>query len=399
MLKQSQKEYLLVFVLLFFSGNPLVTFMFGKFGTIVGLLAIIIILNKKLKIERQFLQKYRLIFLGILLIGLIQYFLLPIVSTLAIANLLLKILLGGFIIWHLKDVFPFLLFKIVGILSLVSILLFIILNLLGSSFPNINIGPEINSYIVYTLPLGHIERNSGMFWEPGAFAGILTISLALNLNNLTIYWSKYKLLLGSIILALITTQSTTGYMVGFLILTFVFLKPKHFGTSLVMIPVLLAIGSFIYESNDFLKEKISYQFEKSTNQEIGDFSNTRFGSLIFDWHYIKKHPFIGNGFDEENRYADHQYLFVGAKTDVIGSGNSFSHYWASMGIFFIIGYFFLIWKAGIHHGKLFSILLISVVFLNLQGEQWLNFPLYLGLPFLFLSERNNKLQKSYFIQK
>jgi O-antigen ligase len=391
------KSYSLVFLLLFFSGNPLATFLFGKFSAIAGLLITFIILNKDLKIERKFLQKYRLVLTGILFIAFLQYLTLPVVSILAIANLLLKILLGGFIFWHLKTQFPFLLFKVLGILSIISVALFFIINIFGYSLPHISTGLEVDSYIIYNLPNVHLTRNSGMFWEPGAFAGILTLCLALNLNNLTVYWNKNKLSLISIIIALLTTQSTTGYLVGFLILVFVFLKPRHFGISLVLLPLLISGAFFVYETNEFLKEKITYQLEKSKSQEVGDFSNTRFGSIIFDWHYIQKHPFIGNGFDERTRYSDHRYLFVGAQGDVIGSGNSFSHYWASMGIFFIIGFFILLWKAVVPQGKLYALLILAVVILNLQGEQWFNFPLYLGLIFIVVPE-SSKAKLAYYIK-
>jgi hypothetical protein len=395
--KSNYKAYLLILTLLFFSGNPLATFLFGKFSVLVGFLFIVIILNKDFKIERKFLQKFRLAILGILFITFSQYLILPMVSTLAIANLLFKLFLGGFIIWHLKELFPFLLFRVLGYLSIISIIFFVSVNYLGNSLPHIKIAPDVNSYLIYNLPIGHLTRNSGMFWEPGAFAGILTLGLALNLNSLQYYWNKHKILLSSIILALISSQSTTGYLVSFLILIFVFLKPRHFGISLALMPLLISGAIYVYETNDFLKEKINSQFEKSKSQEVGDFSNTRFGSIIFDWHYIQKHPFIGNGFDERTRYSDHRYLFVGAHGDVIGSGNSFSHYWASMGIFFIIGFFILLWKAVVPQGKLYALLILAVVILNLQGEQWFNFPLYLGLIFMVVPE-SSKAKLAYYIK-
>jgi hypothetical protein len=143
-----------------------------------------------------------------------------------------------------------------------------------------------------------------------------------------------------------------------------------------------------------LNEKINAQFEKSESQEIGEFSNTRFGSVIFDWYYIQKHPLIGNGFDQETRYSDHQYLFYGIKGDAIGSGNSFSHYWATLGVIFIIGYFLLLWRQVVVKGKIFAFLIMIVVFLNLQSEQWYNYPLYLGFVFLFHEPQKQLKQRN-----
>lgn len=389
-----RKEYLLIFLLLFFSGNPLSSFLFGKFSAIVGILFTILILNKKLTIPKKFLKPYFYILIGITSITIAQLITLPYVSIVANINLLFKFLLGGYIVYRLKEHFPYYFFKVLGFLSIASLVFFIIINLFAVPLPYLDLGEVHNSYLIYNTSFeSHMHRNGGMFWEPGAFAGILTICLALNLNNLKTYWRKHKVLLLSILLALITTQSTTGYLVGFLILVFVFLKPNHFGVSLIAIPTLIIVGSFIYETTDFLKNKIEDHFYKATILEVGEFSNTRFGVILFDWHYIKKHPLVGNGFDEKVRYADHQHLFVGETGDVVGSGNSVSHYWACMGIFFIIGYFLLLWRATIKKGKLYAFLILLVVFLNLQGEQWFNFPLYLGILFLTTKEykRNNEV--------
>jgi hypothetical protein len=400
MLNKFQKAYLLVFTLLFFSGNPLATFLFGKFSAIAGLLITVLILNEEIKIERKFLKKYQWILLGILIIALFQYLTLPIISFLAIINLLIKVLLGGIIINYLKDYFTYFFFKTLVFLSLISLVFYLVVNIFTVSLPYISLGPEVKSYIIYGTSFeGHMSKNAGMFWEPGAHAGILTLCLGLNLKNLNFYWKHYRSQLIIIIATLLTTQSTTGYLVGFLVLLFYFYKPKNFSISLLILPFLIGIGLYLYKSTEFLKEKIESQYEKSTYQEVGDFSNTRFGSLIFDWHYIEKHPLIGNGFDERIRYQDHLYLFRGAKGDVIGSGNGFSHYFASMGVFFIIGYFVLLWRASLENGKQFALLIIFIVLLNLQGEQWFNFPLYLGLPFLiFVQKKKENIHFKYAVK-
>jgi hypothetical protein len=392
--KRKIQANLLVFTLLFFSGNPLATFLFGKLSTIIGLLLTLKIINSSLNINKLFIKKYKLLLLGILLISMIQYIILPSISFPAIVNLILKILMGGFIISYLQEDFALYFFKVLAFLSSVSLVLFLGINIVGISLPYFLIGPEIKSYIIYgTSYEFHMLKNAGMFWEPGAHAGILTLCLGLNFNHLKYYWFNNKFQLIVIILAVITTQSTTGYIVGFLILLLYFYKPRNFGVSLLILPLIIGIGLYFYNSTDFLKEKIEYQFEKTTEQEVGDFSNTRFGSLIFDWHYINKHPLIGNGFDKKTRYQDHSFLFVGAKGDVIGSGNSFSHYIASMGIFFVLGYFVLLWNATVVNGKLFAFMILTIVFLNLQGEQWFNYPLYLGLPFVIFAKNNSEKAK------
>ena len=48
------KNNLLVFILLFFSGNELVPFLFGKFGIVIGLVLILIIFKSNLKFDTYF---------------------------------------------------------------------------------------------------------------------------------------------------------------------------------------------------------------------------------------------------------------------------------------------------------------------------------------------------------
>ncbi|MFD0777263.1 hypothetical protein ACFQZF_00695 [Flavobacterium myungsuense] len=244
---------------------------------------------------------------------------------------MIKFLLGGIIINYLKKQFASIFFKVIADLSLISLMFYLVVNIFGIVIPSITLGPEIESYIIYgTSTELHMLKNAGMFWEPGAFAGILTLCLALNYNNLKNYWFEQPFKLGIIILALLTTQSTTGYLVGAIIFLFLLFKGKN----IFIVPVFVFAITYIYETTDFLKEKIEIQIEKSSNQKVGEFSNTRFGSLIFDWYYIQKHPFIGNGLNEKTRYSEHQYLFVGEKGDAIASGNGFTGYLASLGVFF-----------------------------------------------------------------
>ncbi len=375
----------MVFILLFFSGNPLASFQFGKFSPSIGLLMTIYLLKSDWKFDSLFKKNINLIFSIIAVIVISQYIVLPVFSILPIGNLFIKIWMGGMIIHHLGKDFPYIFFRIISKLSFISVGCFVLINILNIDFPYIQIGQFIKSYFFYvTLPDEGLFRNNGMFWEPGAHAGILTCCIALNFNHLQKYWYSHSYDLIFIFIALLTTRSTTGYFTGFVILSFYFWNPRQVILSLSLIFFIFIIGLYIYETNDFLKQKFENQFFQTQEQKVGEFSNTRLGSFIFDWHYIKKHPLIGNGFELESRYSDHKYLFLGEKGDVIGSGNSLSNYLASMGILFVAGYFFLLWKSVSGLGKIFSILFVVVILLNLLGEQWFNFPLYLGLPFLRL---------------
>ncbi|WPO79091.1 hypothetical protein [Flavobacterium sp. KACC 22761] len=388
---KEKKAYSLVLLLLFFSGNPLMTFLFGKFTMVFALALTFLLIHKSIKLDKQFYKLFRLIVLGVFLLSLFQFLELNSISFLGTINLIAKFLLGGIIIYSMKNKFTWIFFKVLSDLSVLSLIFYLLINIFEVNLPYISLGEEIKSYIFYGTSYEiHMLKNAGMFWEPGAHAGVLTLCLALNFNNLRFYWANYKNRLFAIILALLTAQSTTGYLVGFIILFFSFFLINR--KAIVLIPIFAIAAFYFYQTTSFLSDKIESQFEESQNQRIGEVSNSRFGSIIFDWYYIQKHPLIGNGLDETTRYANHSYLFIGEKGDVIGSGNGFTGTIASLGMLYMLGYLFFIWKAARVQNKVFAILVLIVVVLNLQGEQWLNFPLYLGLPFLVL--RTNELKRT-----
>jgi hypothetical protein len=182
-----------------------------------------------------------------------------------------------------------------------------------------------------------------------------------------------------IIIALLTTQSTTGYISFFIIAVYYLL---FFAKSNVMrytiIPALIVVSLMVYKNADFLQEKIKHQSEVSLNLAKDEFSNSRFGSFVFDMHYIEKHPLIGNGFSEITRYADHPYL-IGLD---LGNGNGFSNYMACLGVPFMFFYLLLTFKALYKIDKRFAFLVCLIIVLTLFGEQWLRFPLYTGIVFI-----------------
>ena len=394
-MQQKYKDYLLIFILLFFSGNALAVFWFAKFSTIIAFIIIWIFVGNKNIFSFTRNTNFGNILLTLIIIFLFKLFILGSTSWFGNFNFVLKIFSGGVIVYSLKGKLKFQFFNTIYFLALISLIFYVFVNLLLYPLYYIDINGAQRNYFLYAITDGHLLKDAGMFWEPGAFAGVITLCLVLNFNNLGFYWKSHRLKLLIIILALLLSQSTTGYLSFFVILLFYFINLKNKFTIFFVLPFLFIFFIYLYNTTDFLKGKIENQYSLTEDQGVGELSNTRFGSIIFDWYYIKKHPIIGNGMHEKTRYADHQYIFNGFHgTDAIGSGNGFSNYFASMGGFFIFAYFYLLFKGFKNDGILFSIVAIIVVFFNLQGEQWLNYMLYLGLPFLNFSAikyKNNSL--------
>lgn len=140
-------------------------------------------------------------------------------------------------------------------------------------------------------------RNAGPFWEPGAFQGFISVALIMLLyykNKIGFYKWKFIILTGT----LITTQSTTGYIILGLIFIFFwrdilkFFSSKKGGLnsiqSLLLVPIIIGIVYGIYFiansytiNNKFTDNNISY------NARSDDVNNSL--TLIFE------KPFFGYG--------------------------------------------------------------------------------------------------------
>lgn len=385
--------FILVFVLLFFSGNPLQE-VFGKYTVLVGTGIALILIKFSIRDKKEFYYNFGKIALLILLIFIGQYLILGFVSWNGAFNFILKIFLGAVVVNQLQSHFTAVLFKVVKLLTIISLFGYLFINMLHLPIWGYKIDNTQTNYFFYSVSNAHLMQNDGMFWEPGAFAGILTLTLVLNFTNLDVIWKNDKASIIIILLGILSTQSTTGYITTFVIFVFKFWKVKNKYIAVAVILFSIFVGKYLYENTTFLREKIDNQFAETKFQDKTEYSNTRFGSIIFDWHYIQKHPIIGNGFHESTRYADHIHLQQLTKMgENLGSGNGFSNFLASMGIPFVIGYFALIF---VNFKKVrldYAIIVVLIILLNLQGEQWLNFPIFLSIPFIIHNELSRKKQK------
>jgi len=391
----SLKDQFLVFLLLLLSGSPIISNV-GKLSYALSIFIVLIIIQGKIK-EKKLFKKFLLqILFAIAVIFFCQKIILGFLSILGALNYMSKIVLGAVIINHLNNRFPEIFFKVLTKLSLISLFGFLFFNFLGMGMPGISSGNH-TSLIFFATTTDHPTRNEGMFWEPGAFGGMITLCLALNFNNIQQYLRTKKISLLIILLALLTTQSTTTYIVCFLLLAFNFLLKANKILVLILLPFVIISTSYIYFSTDFLSEKITHQLEdasENTHTSNQEFSNTRFGSFLFDLHYIQKHPIIGNGLSEETRYADHPFLISEIKQgENLGNGNGFSNYLACMGIPFVLMFFILTYTAvRKNNNAISSAIIIIAIFFILQGEQWLGAAIFLGLPFLYLKGKTTELK-------
>ncbi len=197
--------------------------------------------------------------------------------------------------------------------------------------------------IIYTISdfesgIPGLRRNFGFMWEPGGFAAVLTTGLFINLylNNFKIF--RIKILI--IIIAILTTFSTTGYLGLLIILGYYIYHNKQMNLSYILrIAAIVLIGIFLIKSQ-FIKEKIEYTYEAGmeytdvTRESNFKGSLGRFGGLSINLKEFAERPVLGHYFDDSQRISrDH------LNTSTNGLGNFLARHGLIIFIIFLIGYY------------------------------------------------------------
>ena len=192
----------------------------------------------------------------------------------------------------------------------------------------------------YMKNVGNISRNAGFCWEPGAFSCFIIIAILFLIfqNNDDIKKRKLKFII--YLIALITTQSTTGFLAFFLI-TILFIsnnikikKIKYF-----IFPIIFIILFIIYLNVPILGEKINKQINRDLLNEALEASTSkysvsldRFASLKITLLEFIDNPILGIGANENLRWSSLNNINISPTS---GIGNILARY----GLFGILPFF------------------------------------------------------------
>ncbi|MBU2710377.1 hypothetical protein [Zooshikella harenae] len=263
----------------------------------------------------------------------------------------------------------------------------------------------IYEHFIYLLPVSHNDagtgyrhlflyfyqgvdywnyRNSGLFWEAGAYAVFLCFALLFSLAN---EFNKYKVIV--IVLAIITTGSTTGILSCSLMILFarkIKLSRKIVGVVVIVLISLplLDVAESIFISK-FSEENISF-----VDRSVGIMANL---SIFLS------SPIFGVGLSNYKESFQETAVLLGAYTPT--SSDSFTGLLALYGFFYTIAVFFSIFYALIKLSK--KILNPLVAFLSIAilyaSQGLVNFPisyilLFYGLQLVYLSFKLNSVRLS-----
>lgn len=396
----SWRDYLLVLLLVAFSGNPALAIPFGWEPLLVALallLAGLLIHAQRPLIEPKGAGPFA-VFIGLLLVQAVVFRFFPFIT---VAGFVVRLFIGYAVIRLVVD-FPVVYVRVMVCLAQVGIIFwglgkFGIVKSLLSAVPPWMLNPwngerafALLLHTFYTDAALNVQRNAGMFWEPGAFAGYLLLALLFcGLWESTPERREYRVSLAWLTAALLTTSSTAGYVLLPFVLLFSFRHTGSTVTAQLRRGMLLYFAGFFilcsavagYSQIEFVGQKIDEQIRKTlyVPEYNRGMMNTRFGSLLFDWEYIKQSPLIGWGIHPDTRYQMHS-----EDERATGHGNGLTDFTAKFGLIGLVAFGYFVWHglskfSGRPQRSLAGVLLILVM---LFSETFLNYPLFLGLMFL-----------------
>lgn len=381
------KYDLLMFLFLCISGNPVFTQgLIGKCVFLIMLLVLLVTCDFKISV-----QCWRTMFVWSIFLGVIFFFQLlnfGHITWLGSANFIVKMLCAIMFAFLMGDKFRSSALRVMFAVCLISFI-FYPFNLMGIRFPEVvDIHSKSESLLIYTQTwldeATGIYRNSGMFWEPGAFAGYIIAVLLLFIDRMDELWKQHRVKTTVLLVALVTTLSTTGYIVLAILLLFLairYIRNKKLAISILLIMMVGFV--LIFTKLDFMGAKIQDQIENAETINDLTLNYSRIGSVLFDAEYIASNPLFGNGLDNSTRFRFHTSIFD--DDQLSGFGNGFTGCIASMGLIFMLAYLLAIFYNPSLRSK-WIVLLVLV--LLLQGEYFLNYPLFMVFPFVdFGSEK------------
>jgi hypothetical protein len=231
-----------------------------------------------------------------------------------------------------------------------------------------------------------LPRNSGPFWEPGAFAGYLTLAITLEM----ILFRKFSWRIFFLLLALVSTFSTMGYaVIGLFFLSyFVFLETNK-KRKQIIVPALLILLIFMSFNLEFLTEKVMGQVQQFNEGQIyisQSTNDTRIGSAALDFSDLQRSPLFGTGPADETRYGKNEILFMRTNgvTDIlvrlgiVGFIFLFWHFFLSFKRFFI--------RKGVIKPNTTTCIAIFILFFISLSETFFLLPFFWSLALLQYAE-------------
>ena len=402
-------QYFIVLLLIATSGFTSIIFLTSIFLPILFIVSLVYFLINKNTIDKYFV----IMVCALSVITIVQTIQFSFFSFESTVSLFIIFLSSYFTVKTMKINFLKIYINLLVIITMIS-LIFWGLTLLFPLMPNYFIENyasffkvETNTFfehaptiLIYTFNFDYdsygIYRNSGPFWEPGAFAGFLIIAIIFNIVLTNKINNKKNLWL---LIGLLTTFSTTGYIAAsFLLFTYFFIKNK-FSYRIISFPIFLIIAFYSYNNIPFLGEKIDTQLTGFNTGSVDYQYRTRFVSAALDIYDFLQYPFFGKGKNQVTRFSEY--------ADYAGilkhRNNGVTDFLVQYGLFGFILFFGMMYYSfrtilkKNNYNEVLSIFILISIFIIGFSEKYFNRPVFVSLIFLgiyYLPEIITKTKKN-----
>jgi len=354
----------------------------------------------------MFIKKYQYYSHRFFLITIGSLALLVIGQTIVFKLFSLKTTISLFVRWSypfiylyvIKDKFFDKYVNVLYILTIISLILHFsliifpplqdILNSLSKYFNQTPTG--VYSYnpniVIFTTPARFIidgvaifRRNSGPFWEPGAFGIYLVLAFIINFYLTKNIWNKKNLVF---LLAILTTWSTGTFVsIFFFIGLYGILIIRKKIYTLLIIPILLLAISQSYNKLSFFSDRIdrSILYFKERDQ-VSNMRRDRMISAIVDIQKLIKSPILGYGRIQQIRTGHEKF-----DTIIDHRNNGTTDFFVKYGIIFSLYYFMMIRRSFFYFNdskkksKIFADIVIATILLLGFYEVIFQMPVFITL--------------------
>lgn len=237
------------------------------------------------------------------------------------------------------------------------------------------------------------NRNSGLFWEPGAYATFLNLALFLILNDNSLEIEKKYTKLIVCLSALLTTFSTAGFGTFALVLIIylanneVSKRQKVFITICIVILIVFSLGYYyeeIFISGNGVFGKLKFYVEHMNYYSSGETTSStsvRIYSILKPLEVFLENPIFGVG--NSNLQSMTAAYTKGAITCTFV--NWFAINGFLYGVLIILGYIKLINNS--YETKIVKILTIVFILVAIAAEDYSQNPLFLGISIMGYKSR------------
>lgn len=382
-------QYMMIFLLLAISGGQFFYIFNGKYFVSAFFISSIIYhlyQNKRFKYS----QSITFLFWSVSYLLIHYFFITPVhVGNTFLPQLLL--LIGSYFFYtsFTYERFKRMYLNTVTVMAVVSIALFFVVES-GFVTPEYQTKGNSEALMFMFHKMGGEGRSlfgrlAGIYWEPGAYQIILNMGLLLYINELInnkISKSQIRKFI-IIIIALLLTQSTAGYMMLGLIggyWTFRKLLVKGFSIKSIFITLIGIIVITILYNSSVVQDKLAQQDKEGTSYEIRRADNIALMIMIYE------KPLFGYGQDSV------EFERLSNALDNKSSSNGILSLLATLGIIYFYIYLRFLIK-GLNRTYLIKrdVILIFVLFLFLNAfEVFWYFPLAFIFHFDFKKETSAK---------